>query len=101
MMVEIRESCGETGTEPGFFAELPLIFRPSYRDDRIGTGPKALARRRFSGYTDIITVEDTAGAAAFIGLDRGTAVVLARREAAGDTGLNRSFVIISAVQEKV
>jgi hypothetical protein len=65
--VEIREGAGEAGGEAGFFAELPLVFRPSYRDDRVGKGPAALARRRFSGYTDIITAEAASGAAAFIG----------------------------------
>jgi hypothetical protein len=84
------ESRGKRGEE-GFFAAFPLVLRPSFRYDSILQGglvtdpAKALDRPPGSGYTGIVTAEDPQGTAAFIGLYRGAAVLLACREA-GDRG---------------
>jgi tRNA(Ile)-lysidine synthase len=87
----------------GFFAGLPLVFRPSSPHDPILQGgvsralSKVLARTRGSGYTGIVTAEDRRGIAAFIGLGRGEAVLLARREEdAGDTEAGSSFFTFAA-----
>jgi hypothetical protein len=86
-----------------FYGVLPLVLRPSYRDDRICPGPgrmlsrsKALhaqlaarsGRNKTEGlagggrseYTDIITAEDPLGVAAFIGIGPRGAALLCRRD---------------------
>jgi tRNA(Ile)-lysidine synthase len=77
---------GEGAEGDGFFAGLPLVLRRSLRDDSILEGgtsrglSKVLDRTHGSEYTGIVTAEDRRGTAAFIGLCRGAAVLLARRE---------------------
>jgi tRNA(Ile)-lysidine synthase len=81
----------ETPSPGNFFrAELPLVLRPSRPDDRIGgvkgvSRRKALARTSRSEYTGSITVEDFRGIAAFIGIGRDRAAVIADRNG-GDSG---------------
>jgi tRNA(Ile)-lysidine synthase len=72
-------------TGGSFRAGLPLILRPSRPDDHLGGAKglsrnKALARSRRSGYTGSITAEDFRGAAAFIGIGRDKAAVIADRK---------------------
>jgi hypothetical protein len=95
---------GGTGEGEGFFAAFPLALRPSFRHDSILQGghtlglAKLLARTHGSEYTGIVTAEDRRGTAAFIGLCRGAAVLLARREAGGrgSTGEGLPFFTFAA-----
>jgi tRNA(Ile)-lysidine synthase len=86
--IAVRAACQGSGASPGcFFAALPLAFRSARRDDRIvswgGSGSfsrkKALDRSRRFGCADSITAEDSHGVAAFIGISRNGAVLLAQR----------------------
>lgn len=74
----------------GFFAELPLVLRPSRPDDRIGAF-RALDRSRRSGYTGCVTAEDPRGAAAFIGTGLDGALVIAEREKKYSSGNRECF----------
>jgi hypothetical protein len=85
----IRAGVSESNQSSGsvvFRAEFPLVFREHREGDRIIRGGH---KRRFSDildgkvrsrYTDIITVFDAEGPAAFICLGRGGELLVIRRE---------------------
>jgi tRNA(Ile)-lysidine synthase len=73
------EPCPENepaARETGFYARLPLALRPREGDDRI----EGRSGGSSSGYTFIITGEDSAGPAAFIGAGEGRAPIIRRRK---------------------
>jgi tRNA(Ile)-lysidine synthase len=97
-----KKVSGEEGSSGGSFrAGLPLVLRPSRPDDRIDGVKsvfrnKALARGRLLGYTGGVTAEDCRGAAAFIGIGRDKAAVVAERQGSGsDCGGKLFFFVIT------
>jgi tRNA(Ile)-lysidine synthase len=91
---------GERGCGAGvsFRAGLPLVLRPSRLGGAKGVSRnKALDGRRPSDYTPGITAEDCRGAAAFIGIGRDGAAVIADKTRSGsDCGEGLfSFIIDS------
>jgi hypothetical protein len=92
---------GTSGLGSSFRAELPLVLRPSRPDDRTGgvngvSWRKAIDRARSSVYTDSITVEDCRGIAAFIGIGRGRAAVIADRNGSDSArGGNFFFFVLN------
>jgi len=70
---EVKPCCdnGEGETEGGFFAFLPLVLRPAFKEDCINAGGKKITVQdllKGEGYTGgAICAVDRLGAAAFIG----------------------------------
>jgi tRNA(Ile)-lysidine synthase len=91
----------------GFFASFPLVLRRSFSDDCVLRGgkkrslAKVLGGSPHSGYTGVITAEDTRGIAAFIGLGGVPAVLAARRDerAGGNAGKGLPFFTVTAERD--
>lgn len=81
----------QTSKGLGFFAHLPLAFRPSYQVRYPGKG---LDRMRYSGYTDSITAEDSKGPVARIFSEKDTVILLCREEKSAEKGACISFIIV-------
>jgi tRNA(Ile)-lysidine synthase len=75
--------------EPGFFAGLPLVLRRNYADDYIERGKSkrragdVIKKSGAPDYTGIISAEDPAGIAAFIGIGRNDCSILLLRQEKG------------------
>ena len=70
----VQDRAGFFGAPNGaFYAQMPLVLRPRHKEDRI-------REAAVSGAGQVFTAEDSAGPAAFIGMKKGRAEVLLRRE---------------------